>query len=82
VEQGRDGHLLGGNGCRRGGAGPHGPTGLIEPSPPASRDPLLLQAGIQYTLNADDPLLFGPGLLEEYETARAAFALTDPKSPR
>ncbi|MFE9644335.1 adenosine deaminase [Streptomyces sp. NPDC006365] len=39
--------------------------------------PLLLQAGIRCTLNADDPLLFGPGLLEEYETARAAFALSD-----
>ncbi|GAA4029972.1 hypothetical protein GCM10022232_89860 [Streptomyces plumbiresistens] len=37
--------------------------------------PLLLQAGIRCTLNADDPLLFGPGLLEEYETARSAFAV-------
>ncbi|MBA2951579.1 adenosine deaminase family protein [Streptomyces himalayensis] len=41
--------------------------------------PLLLQAGVRCTLNADDPLLFGPGLLEEYETARATFALTDPQ---
>ncbi|WP_128381459.1 adenosine deaminase [Streptomyces cavernae] len=41
--------------------------------------PLLLQAGVRCTLNADDPLLFGPGLLEEYESARAAFALTDPQ---
>ncbi|WP_405607539.1 adenosine deaminase [Streptomyces sp. NBC_00076] len=41
--------------------------------------PLLLQAGVRCTLNADDPLLFGPGLLEEYETARTAFALTDPQ---
>ncbi|MFC4499888.1 MULTISPECIES: adenosine deaminase [Streptomyces] len=39
--------------------------------------PLLLQAGVRCTLNADDPLLFGAGLLEEYETARAVFALTD-----
>ncbi len=39
--------------------------------------PRLLQAGLRCTLNADDPLLFGPGLLEEYEEARAAFALTD-----
>lgn len=41
--------------------------------------PLLLQAGVRCTLNADDPLLFGPGLLEEYETARTAFALPDPQ---
>lgn len=39
--------------------------------------PLLLQAGVRCTLNADDPLLFGPGLLDEYETARTTFALTD-----
>ncbi|MGW1780235.1 adenosine deaminase [Streptomyces sp. NPDC002143] len=41
--------------------------------------PLLLQAGVRCTLNADDPLLFGPGLLDEYETARTTFALTDPQ---
>jgi adenosine deaminase len=41
--------------------------------------PLLLQAGVRCTLNADDPLLFGAGLLEEYETARSALALTDPQ---
>jgi adenosine deaminase len=39
----------------------------------------LLQAGVRCTLNADDPLLFGPGLLQEYETARTALALTDPQ---
>lgn len=39
--------------------------------------PLLLDAGIRCTLNADDPLLFGPGLLQEYETARTALALND-----
>jgi len=39
--------------------------------------PRLLQAGVRCTLNADDPLLFGPGLLQEYETARAALSLTD-----
>ncbi|WP_268828202.1 hypothetical protein [Streptomyces sp. GQFP] len=39
--------------------------------------PRLLPAGVRCTLNADDPLLFGPGLLEEYETACAVFALTD-----
>lgn len=39
--------------------------------------PLLLEAGVRCTLNADDPLLFGPGLLEEYEIARTAMRLTD-----
>ncbi|MEU0071498.1 adenosine deaminase [Streptomyces sp. NPDC006332] len=41
--------------------------------------PLLLNAGVRCTLNADDPLLFGPGVLEEYETARTVFSLTDPQ---
>ncbi|MFC8431895.1 hypothetical protein [Streptomyces sp. NPDC057253] len=39
--------------------------------------PKLLHAGVRCTLNADDPLLFGPGLLEEYATARTTLALTD-----
>ncbi|MEU6356188.1 adenosine deaminase [Streptomyces sp. NPDC047072] len=39
--------------------------------------PLLLRAGVRCTLNADDPLLFGPGLLAEYETARTSLALSD-----
>jgi len=39
--------------------------------------PKLLHAGVRCTLNADDPLLFGPGLLEEYATARRTLALTD-----
>lgn len=37
----------------------------------------LLEAGVPCSLNADDPLLFGPGVLEEYELARATFGLTD-----
>lgn len=41
--------------------------------------PRLLRAGVPCTLNADDPLLFGAGLLAEYETARTAMALTDPQ---
>jgi adenosine deaminase len=41
--------------------------------------PLLLQAGVRCTLNADDPLLFGLGVLQEYETARTALSLTDPQ---
>lgn len=39
--------------------------------------PQLLQAGVRCTLNADDPLLFGPGLLQEYEAARTELSLTD-----
>lgn len=39
--------------------------------------PRLLEAGVRCTLNADDPLLFGPGLLEEYEIARTAMRLSD-----
>ena len=37
----------------------------------------LLAAGVRCTLNADDPLLFGSGLLEEYELARVHLGLTD-----
>ncbi len=39
--------------------------------------PALLEAGVRCSLNGDDPLLFGPGLLEEYETARTAIGLSD-----
>ncbi|GAC1376769.1 MAG: adenosine deaminase [Acidimicrobiales bacterium] len=39
--------------------------------------PALLDAGIRCSINGDDPLLFGPGLLEEYETCRNALDLTD-----
>ena len=39
--------------------------------------PALLEAGVRCSINGDDPLLFGPGLLEEYETARTALKLTD-----
>jgi len=39
--------------------------------------PQLLAAGVPVTINADDPLLFGPGLLDEYELCRREFALTD-----
>ena len=41
--------------------------------------PLLLRAGVRCTLNGDDPLLFGSGLLDEYEIARAAMGLADPE---
>jgi adenosine deaminase len=39
--------------------------------------PTLLAAGVPCSLNADDPLLFGPDVLGEYELARREFALTD-----
>lgn len=39
--------------------------------------PRLLDAGIRCSLNADDPLLFGPGILEEYELCRQALGLDD-----
>lgn len=37
----------------------------------------LVTAGVPVTLNADDPLLFGPGLLDEYTSVRDAFGYDD-----
>ena len=39
--------------------------------------PQLLDAGIRCSLNGDDPLLFGPGLLAEYELVRREMGLDD-----
>ena len=39
--------------------------------------PALLASGVRCSLNADDPLLFGPNLLEEYELARTQLGLDD-----
>jgi adenosine deaminase len=39
--------------------------------------PALLDAGVRCSVNADDPLLFGPGLLEEYELCRREFGFDD-----
>jgi len=39
--------------------------------------PALLAAGVRCSINADDPLLFGPDLLEEYELCRAQFGFDD-----
>jgi adenosine deaminase len=39
--------------------------------------PRLLDAGVRCSIGADDPLLFGPGLLAEYETARGVLGLSD-----
>jgi adenosine deaminase len=39
--------------------------------------PQLLDAGIRCSLNGDDPLLFGPGMLAEYELVRTEMGLDD-----
>jgi adenosine deaminase len=39
--------------------------------------PALLAAGVRVSLNADDPLFFGAGLLDEYTLARTALGLDD-----
>ncbi|MFI9756475.1 adenosine deaminase [Streptomyces sp. NPDC051963] len=39
--------------------------------------PRLLDAGVRCTLAADDSLLFGSGLLDEYESARTVLGLSD-----
>jgi adenosine deaminase len=39
--------------------------------------PALLAAGVRCSINADDPLVFGPNCLEEYELCRSSLALTD-----
>ncbi|MFV0308155.1 MAG: adenosine deaminase [Desertimonas sp.] len=41
--------------------------------------PGLLDAGVPCSLNADDPLLFGVGVLDEYELARTSLDLSDPQ---
>jgi len=37
----------------------------------------LLDAGVRCSVNADDPLLFGPNLLEEYELCRTSLGFDD-----
>ncbi len=39
--------------------------------------PQLLDAGVRCSINGDDPLLFGPGLLDEYELCRAELGCSD-----
>ena len=39
--------------------------------------PRLLEAGVAVSLNADDPLFFGSGMLAEYELARTHFGMDD-----
>jgi adenosine deaminase len=47
--------------------------------PDISRHPLpaLMAAGVGCSLGADDPLMFGAGLLDEYETARSELRFSD-----
>jgi adenosine deaminase len=39
--------------------------------------PALIAAGVRCSINADDPLLFGPGILEEYQLCRDRLGLDD-----
>jgi adenosine deaminase len=52
---------------------------LLSVYPSSAEHPLpqLLDAGIGCSLNGDDPLLFGPVLLHEYELARGEMGLDD-----
>jgi adenosine deaminase len=49
----------------------------VVPTVEASALGPLLDAGVPCSVNADDPLLFGPGLLEEYELCRAQLGFDD-----
>ncbi|CAO5183122.1 putative adenosine/adenine deaminase [Frankia sp. AiPs1] len=52
---------------------------LLSVVPSLARHPLkaLLRAGVRCSINADDPLLFGPTCLEEYELCRRELGLSD-----
>ncbi len=52
---------------------------LLSVVPDLESHPLrrLLDAGVRCSLNADDPLLFGPGPLEGYELCRTGLMLSD-----
>jgi len=39
--------------------------------------PRLLEAGVRCSINADDPIIFGPDILAEYELCRQTLGLTD-----
>lgn len=49
----------------------------VVPSIDAHPLPALLEAGVRCSVNADDPLLFGPGILDEYQLCRDALGLDD-----
>lgn len=52
---------------------------LLAVVPSLAEHPLgrLVEAGVPCSIGGDDPLLFGPGLLEEYATARQVLGLDD-----
>jgi adenosine deaminase len=52
---------------------------MLSVVPSLAEHPLdaLLDAGVHCSLNADDPLLFGPNVFEEYELCRATFGFGD-----
>jgi len=39
--------------------------------------PQLLEAGVRCSINADDPIIFGPDILAEYELCRSVLGLSD-----
>ncbi len=49
----------------------------VFPSLEAHSLPALLDAGVPCSVNADDPLLFGPGLLDEYRLCRDRLGFDD-----
>lgn len=49
----------------------------VVPSLAAHPLPALLDAGVRCSINADDPLVFGPGCREEYEICRTELGLSD-----
>jgi adenosine deaminase len=52
---------------------------MLSVVPTLAEHPLaaLIEAGVPCSLNGDDPLLFGPGLLDEYQLARDQLGLDD-----
>ena len=52
---------------------------LLDVIPEIAEHPLerLLDAGIRCSINADDPILFGPDILSEYELSRTSLGMTD-----
>jgi adenosine deaminase len=49
----------------------------VSPSLETHPLPALLDAGVSLSLNADDPVIFGCTLLDEYQIARRVFGLSD-----
>ncbi|NHI16242.1 adenosine deaminase [Microbacterium excoecariae] len=52
---------------------------LVDSVTDLARHPIreLLDAGVRCSINADDPILFGPGILDEYVTCREVIGLSD-----